>query len=87
MGKHDELLDACFNIQVKSTPLSNTKSTSLSLSTQLCCRNRYYSSNQITKLAIETYKLKGGRGVSYTDLLGNGFVYHKRQAQDKLKYF
>jgi hypothetical protein len=37
-------------------------------------------------LAIEAYKMKGGRGITYSDLLQMGLAYHKRQAQDVLKY-
>lgn len=49
-------------------------------------RNRYLSSHQITEMAIDIYKTKGGRGITYTDLLDRGFGLHKRQAQDMLKY-
>jgi hypothetical protein len=71
---------------IKSTPLENSKSTPLALSTQLGCRNKYLSSQQITEIAIEFYKMKGGRGITYADLLERGLAYHKRQAQDTLKY-
>lgn len=70
-----------------STLLGNTKSTSLALSTQLCCRNKkYVSAEQVRELAIEIYKTKCGRGITYTDLLENGVANHKEHAQDMLKY-
>jgi hypothetical protein len=49
-------------------------------------RYRYLSSRQITEIAIELYTTKGGKGITYTDLLERGFGLHKRQAQDMLKY-
>jgi hypothetical protein len=49
-------------------------------------RNLYVSSRQITEMAIDIYKTKGGRGIIYTDLLDRGFSLHKRLAQDVLKY-
>lgn len=70
----------------KSTSLENLKSTPLALSTQLGCQNKYVSSQQITEIAIEFYKTKGGRGITFADLLERGLAYHKRQAQDTLKY-
>ncbi|MGA9170433.1 MAG: hypothetical protein WBZ20_09850, partial [Nitrososphaeraceae archaeon] len=69
-----------------NTPLENSKSAPLALSTQSCCRNRYTSSEQITALAVGVYKKKCARGITYQDCLENGFAYHKRQAQDTLKY-
>ena len=72
--------------QVNSTRLENSKSTLLPLSTQICFRNCYVTSDQITKLAVETYKMKRGRGITYIDLLGKGLTVHKKQAQDMLKY-
>lgn len=70
---------------VKNTPLSNTKSTPLALSAQLCCRNRYLSSDQITKISIEIFKSKG-RGIVYADLLEKGLANHAQQSQSTLKY-
>jgi archaellin len=70
----------------KSTPLDNSKSTPLVLSAQLCGRNKYVNSKQIKELAIEIYKAKGGRGITYTDLLETGLAVHKKHAQDMLKY-
>jgi hypothetical protein len=78
--------NASFNNSVKNTPLENSKSAPLALSTQSCCRNRYTSSEQITALAVGVYKKKCARGITYQDCLENGFAYHKRQAQDTLKY-
>ena len=72
--------------QANSKPLENSKSTLLSLSAQICFRNLYVTSYQITKLAVETYKKKGGRGITYTDLLEKGLTVNKKQAQDMLKY-
>jgi hypothetical protein len=43
-------------------------------------------SDEITKLAIEKYKTKGGRGITYSDLLETGLAEHKAQVQDMLKY-
>jgi hypothetical protein len=73
------------NNNVKSTPLSNTKSTPLDLSAQLCCKNRYLSSDQITKISIGIYKSKG-RGIIYNDLLEKGLANHAQQSQGTLKY-
>jgi hypothetical protein len=56
------------------------------LSTQLSRRDHYVNTEQITSLAVEVYKKKCGRGITYQDLLNNGFACHKRQAQDTLKY-
>jgi hypothetical protein len=72
--------------QANSTPVENSKNTLLSLSAQICFRNHHVTSDQITKLAVETYKMKGGRGITYVDLLGKGLAVHKKQAQDMLKY-
>jgi hypothetical protein len=71
---------------IKSTPLENSKSTPVALSTQVARCNQYVSSDEITKLAIERYKMNGRRGITYTDLLEAGFAEHKTQAQDMLKY-
>ena len=75
-----------FEAEASNTPLANSKSTPQTLSLQLCPRNLYVSSNQITEIAIDIYKTKGGRGITYTDLLERGVGLHKRQAQDMLKY-
>jgi hypothetical protein len=37
-------------------------------------------------MAIDIYKRKRGRGITYTDLLDRGFSLHKGQAQDILQY-
>lgn len=37
-------------------------------------------------MALDTYKTKGGRGITYADLLDRGFGLHKGQAQDILQY-
>jgi hypothetical protein len=71
---------------IKSTPLKNPKSTPLALSAQLGSSNQYITSEQITKLAVEIYKTKGGRGITFTDLLESGLAEDKAQAQDMLKY-
>jgi hypothetical protein len=71
---------------IKSTPLENSKSTPISLSTQAARCNQYVSSQQIVELAIEKYKTKGGRGITFTDLLETGLAEDKGQAQDMLKY-
>jgi hypothetical protein len=72
---------------VKSTPLENSKSTPLALSTWAAGGNQYVSSDEITKLAIQKYKTKCGRGISYRDLLETGLAKHKGHAQDMLKYY
>jgi hypothetical protein len=56
------------------------------LSAQVGCCNHYVNSHEITKLAIEVYKAKGGRGITFTDLLESGLADSKAQAQDMLKY-
>jgi hypothetical protein len=66
---------------ITSTPLENSKSTPLALSTQVRRCNQYAQ----TKLAIERYNTNG-RGITYTDLLEAGLAEHKSQAQDMLKY-
>jgi hypothetical protein len=71
---------------IKSTPLENSKSTPISLSTQAARCNQYITSQQIVELAIEKYKTKGGRGITFTDLLETGLAEDKGQAQDMLKY-
>ncbi len=75
-----------FEDEASNTPLANSKCTPQTLSLQLCPRNRYVRSHEITEIAIDIYKTKGGRGITYTDLLERGFGLHKRQAQDMLKY-
>src|SRR5689334_3487038 len=71
---------------VENTPLSNTKSTPLALSAQLCCKNRYLSSDQITKISIKIFKSKG-RGIIYSDLLEKvSIANHAQQSQGTLKY-
>jgi hypothetical protein len=70
----------------KSTPLGNSKSTPLALSAQVRRCNQYVNSHEITKLAIEVYKAKGGRGITFMDSLESGLADSKAQAQDMLKY-
>ncbi|MGA7370433.1 MAG: hypothetical protein WBX01_14990, partial [Nitrososphaeraceae archaeon] len=45
----------------------------------------YIKAKLIEDLAISKYK-HNGNGISFTDLLSNGFAKHKEQAQAKLKY-
>jgi hypothetical protein len=66
--------------------MSNIKSTPLALSTQVGRYNQYVTSEQITEIAIEIYKSKGGRGITFADLLEIGLAEDKAQAQDMLKY-
>jgi hypothetical protein len=73
-------------IDTESTRLKNSESTPLTLSAQVGQCNRYVNSDEITKLAIEVYKTKGGRGITFTDLLERGLAGNKAQAQDMLKY-
>ena len=73
-------------INVKSTRLDNSKSIPLALSAHISGRDQYVTSDEITKLAFEKYKTKGGRGITYSDLLETGLAEHKAQAQDRLKY-
>lgn len=71
--------DVSSNAKAKSTPLCNIKSTHLALSAQSYHRNKTYaSSRQVRELAIEIYKTKGGKGITYTDLLETGFAKHKK---------
>ena len=86
MTQNNNIKNGLSEAQVNSTRLENSKNTLLSLSAQICFRNRYVTSGQITKLAVETYKMKGGRGITYTDLLEKGLTVNKKQAQDMLKY-
>ena len=71
---------------ISNTLLENSKSTPLALSALIGSSNRYVTSNEISKLAIEKYKTKGGRGITYADMLEAGLAEHKAQAQDMLKY-
>jgi hypothetical protein len=71
---------------IKSTPLENSKSTPIALSAQIGCCNHYVNAHEITTLAIEVYKAKCGRGITFMDLLESGLVDSKSQAQDMLKY-
>ena len=71
---------------IKSAPVRDSKSTPIALSAQAGCSNQYVSSYEITRLAIEVYKTKCGRGITYTDLLETGLADSKAQAQDMLKY-
>lgn len=73
-------------IDTESTRLENSESTPLTLSAQIGRCNRYVNSDEITKLAIEVYKTKGGRGITFADLLESGLAENKAQAQDMLKY-
>lgn len=56
------------------------------MSAQLSRSDHYVNAEQITSLAVEVYRKKCGRGITYQDLLNKGFAYRKRQAQDTLKY-
>jgi hypothetical protein len=69
----------------KSTPIVNSKSTPLALSSRLGRNSQYVSSDEITKLAINVYKNNGGRGITYTYLIEAGLTDSKAKAQD-MKY-
>ncbi len=56
------------------------------MSARLCGKYHYASAEQIRSLAIDAFKVRGGRGITYSDLLLRGLVLHKKQAQDTLKY-
>ena len=56
------------------------------MSAQAARCNQYVTSEQITELAVEIYKTKGGRGITFTDLLESGLAEDKAKAQDMLKY-
>ena len=71
---------------VKNTPIQIRKITPLTLVTHLKPHRNYVCSDQIIQLAIEKYRTKGGKGITYRDLLDVGFVQHKKQAQETLKY-
>jgi hypothetical protein len=73
MASIDDGVDS--NIKAKSTQQSNTKSTQIALSARSYHRNKYVSSNQVSELAIEIYKTKSGRGITYTDLLEKGTCF------------
>lgn len=75
------------NNTVKSTPEQIRKSTPLALIAQHIKPHRnHVGYDQIIQLATEKYKTKYGKGITYQDLLDVGFVQHKKQAQDTLKY-
>jgi hypothetical protein len=67
-------------------PQKNLKSAPPGLSPQLSFQNQYVSADEITSLAIEKYKTKGGRGITYSDLIERGLASDKRHAQNMLKY-
>src|SRR3954470_23709282 len=48
-------------------------------------RRRYVGANEIENLAFNKYK-ENGRGITINELLTNGLVLHKKQAQTTLKY-
>jgi hypothetical protein len=73
---------------IKSTSQWNSKSTPLALSAQVGRCNQYVSSDEITKLVINIYKTKGGRGITYTDLIETGLAKHKAHShKNYLTYF
>ena len=54
MMQNNNIKNNLSEAQANSTQLENSKNTLLSLSAQICFRNHHVTSDQITKLAVET---------------------------------
>ena len=77
--------DASYNID-KNTPLRNHTFTPLVLAARGLVDRNYISAEEMTDLAVDHYRTKKGKGVTWKYLIERGLVKHKRQAQDTLKY-
>ena len=76
---------------LKNNPIDSGQITPMAQSDRYFCRNgngirRYIKAEEIEDLASGKYK-GNGRGITFSDLLINGLVLRKRQAQSQLKYF
>lgn len=65
---------------------NNEKITPLVLTGHISSRRGYLNSDQLTQFAIDRYRFRNGRGITYLDLMDSGLALHKRQAHDILKY-
>jgi hypothetical protein len=76
------------HLNERNTPLGNKKNTPLTLSTQTYSSHhrRYTNSDTIIDIAIKKFR-KNQRGITFKDLMKQGLVVHKRQAQETLKYY
>src|SRR5918992_2258114 len=70
----------------KSTPLRGDIFTPLVLAAQGLERKNYISEQEMTELAINHYRTKKGKGITWAHFIEKGLVQHKEQAQDTLKY-
>lgn len=70
----------------KSTLQDGNKITALPLVGRIYSRKWYVYSDRIKQLAVDTYKNKNRKGITYQDLRQSGLAIHTRQAQDMLKY-
>jgi hypothetical protein len=74
-------------MKAEITPLTNSKNTQLAVRIQSTTRHSriYTHSSEIVDLCMDKFK-KTAKGITYKDLITSGIVYHKKQAQDTLKY-
>jgi len=70
----------------KSTLLDKNRTTPLASVGRVYSRKGYVDSDSIKELAVDKYKNKNRKGITYQDLMDRGLAIHKRQAQDMLKY-
>ena len=69
-----------------NTPQVDNKFTPLVLAAQGLFDRIYISAEEMTELAINHYRTKKGKGITFDYLIEKGLVKHKKQAQDTLKY-
>ena len=65
-----------------NTPQVDNKFTSLVLTAQELFGRNYISAEEMTELAINHYRTKKGKGITFDYLIEKGLVKHKKQAQD-----
>ena len=74
------------NDSAKNTPLRNHNFTPLVLAAQGLVDRNYIPSEEMTDLAVDHYRTKKAKGLTWKYLIERGLVKHKTQAQDTLKY-
>ena len=71
---------------IKNTLHLGCKITQLDLVGNNTFRNRSYTcASSIAEAAIDKFR-RTGNGLTYKDLMNNGMIFHKKQAQETLKY-
>lgn len=69
-----------------NTPQVDNKFTPLVLATQGLFGRNYIPAEEMMELAINHYRNKKGKGITFDYLIEKGLAKHKKQAQNTLKY-